>query len=328
LDIRILTTDDVRRLITMNEAIELMSVAFAELSSGRAQVPLRTAITMERHDGTALYMPSYVSRTDSLVAKVVTIYPRNAERELPTVAGLILVNDPVTGQPKALMDAAYVTGLRTGAASGLATRLLARPEARVLAVIGAGRQARFQVEAIRLVRPISQLRLFSRTSDPARRMANDLATSPSDSLEVVLAEDSADAVGPADVVVTATTSAAPVLEGERLRPGTHVNAIGSFRLDMRELDDATIMRSRLVVDSRDACIAESGDLAMPVRAGLVNLADIGELGEVVAGLIPARRNPEEITVFKSVGNAVQDAVVAQRVVQRAEELGLGKMISL
>jgi ornithine cyclodeaminase/alanine dehydrogenase-like protein (mu-crystallin family) len=318
---RILTADDVRRAVTMAEAIDVVAEGLSQLARGAAEVPLRVPVPIERHEATTFAMPALLTETDSLAVKVVSVHPRNAARGKAVVNAVVLVVAAETGEPLAVVEGAYLTALRTGAASGVATRLLARPDSRVVAVIGAGAQARTQLEAVRAVLPVEEVRVYARSPDGAAAFAAEVGGA-------AVASPAA-AVRGADVVITATTSSEPVFDGGDLAPGTHVNAVGAFTPAMRELDDAAVRGARLVVDSRAGCLAEAGDILIPMRTGvLAEDAVHAELGELVAGLRPGRASREERTVYKSVGNAAQDAVVASFAVARATELGLGTEVPL
>jgi ornithine cyclodeaminase/alanine dehydrogenase-like protein (mu-crystallin family) len=324
-----LSRADLRQLVPMREAVELMKVAFADLSAGRAQSPLRTVLSVPEHAGDSLYMPAYVPGGQALGVKVVSVFRKNPAKGLPLIHALVVIVDPETGAPLAILDGAYLTALRTGAVSGAATDLLARPESKTLVVIGAGVQGVTQAAAVCAVRPIERIvavdaseAALSRYREAIGRDWPDL----SDRLET--APDPA-VVAEADVVCTATTSKTPVFDDARIRPGTHVNAVGAFTPDMQELPAATVVRATVVVDATEAALHEAGDLIIPLRDGLVPHSHFErELGLVVSGVAPGRTSADEITLFKSVGNAVQDVVVGRRAVDRARERGIGTTIEL
>jgi alanine dehydrogenase len=325
---RILRTDDVRAAVTMREAIDLMRDAFAQLASGDAAVPERVAVGVPERDAVALVMPAYLRKGRALGLKVVGVFPHNAERGLPTVPATILLLDAEDGLPLALMDGTYLTALRTGAASGLATDLLARPDARVAAVFGAGGQAPFQLQAICQVRTIERVWLVNRTLAHAEQLAERIAgwpePRPRDIRIAALGPEARTAVSEADVIATATSSTEPLFPGEWVRPGAHLNAIGAFTPAMRELDPALLQRALIVVDQRAAAMAEAGDLLLAMRAGaLAGDAIHAELGELVLGTRPGRTDPQQITCFKSVGVAAQDVAVARFAYQEGKRMGLG-----
>jgi ornithine cyclodeaminase len=247
------------------------------------------------------------------------------------VHAAVLLVDPESGLPSALLEGTWLTALRTGAASGLATDLLARPDASVLGVIGAGVQARTQVEAVRAVRRIEEVRVASRTRASAESLARELEAGEATAAgppRVVVVDSSRDAASGADVVVTATDSATPVLPADAVAPGAHVNAVGGYRPDMQELPSGLVARARLVVDQVAAALAEAGDVVIPIAEGLVRETDLVELGAVAAGRAAGRRLPDEITVFKSVGSAAQDLALAALALERARAAGAGTVVEL
>lgn len=328
--LRVLSKSDVQRALPMRECIEVMKAAFAQLSAGQATVPLRTQLPVPAHQGVTLFMPAYLAQSGDLGAKVVSVFPRNPGRGLPTIHAVVIVVDGETGVPVALMDGTYLTALRTGAASGAATDLLARREAQVAAIFGAGTQGRTQLEAVCAVRPITRALVFDRNPAQATQYVDELrargAPFPAD---MRVAASPEEAVRQADVICTATTSTTPVFDGRQLRPGTHINAVGAYTPQMQEVDAETIRRAKVVIDSHQASLAEAGDLIIPLRQGLIAQSHIhAELGEIVAGLKPGRERYDEITYFKSVGVAVQDVAAARRVLDRAAQLGLGLEVEL
>ena len=335
MQMKIFSGDDVRAAIDMAEAIEVMRSAFAALSSGRARAPLRLSVPGE--GGVHLFMPAAMEASDArseggsekqsgaaVGAKVVSVHPSNPERGLPAIHAVVLALEPDTGRPLALMDGTWLTALRTGAGGGLAADLLARPDARVAAVFGAGVQARTQLQALRCVREIEEVRIVSRSGDSARAWAGEL-----EGVQVEVLDDPAKAVRGADVIVAATDSSTPVFPGGDVEPGAHVTGVGSYTPEMREVDTELVRRARIFVDQREAVLEEAGDLAGPIADGdLEPGAIVGELGEVVTGGVEGRRSDDEITFFKSVGNAVQDVAVAARVLAVARERGLGTEVEL
>jgi len=290
----VLDEAEVRRHLRMADLVPAMARALADLSAGRVVQPVRTMLPVESR-GFFAVMPAY---TGALGAKLVTFFPDN--RDLPTHHALIVLFRPETGEPLVVMDGRLITEMRTAAASAVATDLLARRDASVLAILGAGVQAGSHLEALRLVREFREVRVWSPRS--GRAFAERHAVLASRSAE--------EAVRGADVVVVATAARTPVLQGGWLAPGAHVNAVGAVRPDWRELDDETLRRARLYVDSRAAAMQEAGDV---IAAG----APFAELGEVVAGTRPGRQAADEITLFKSVGVAVEDVVAAELVYRRA-----------
>jgi ornithine cyclodeaminase len=325
--IRILSKDDLQSTISMRDAIAAVRRAFGQLSAGRAQVPVRSRV--ETGHGVALFMPAYLEESRELAVKVVSVFGANPTLGLPTISAMVVVLDAKTGQPKALLDGAWLTALRTGAASGVATDLLAARDAASVAVFGAGVQARSQIEAVCAVRYIHQVRIYAPSFFKADIIAQDLGGLGSIPSDIKPVNTPADAVRDAEIVVTATTSHTPVFNNKDLAVGAHINAVGSYKPEMQELSAETVRRAKVIVDSREACLAEAGDLIIPLREGLITESHIyAELGEIVNGVKPGRESPREVTLFKSVGNAVQDAAVASLALRAAEEKGLGKVVEI
>ena len=267
--------------------------------------------------GTTLFMPGYLRASGVLGLKVVSVMPRNPGLDLPAVPGVTLLLDDQTGMPVALLDAAYLTALRTAAGSGLATDLLASPDARVLTVFGAGAQARHHIAAIRAVRPIQEVRIVSRRAERARALASELT-----GVDVRTGDEP-------EAAVAATNSATPVFPGSALEVGAHVCAIGAYTPQTREVDEDVVCRARIVVDTREGALSEAGDLLIPMEQGLLRGSDIdAELGELVNGQRPHGRLGHPVTFYKSVGNAAQDLATAQSVVDAARARGLGTLVSL
>jgi ornithine cyclodeaminase len=321
----ILSAADVRRALPMPAAIASQRRAFAALASGEAVLPLRTPVPTPAEEAVTLFMPARVA--GDLGAKVVSVFPRNPARGLETVQGVLLLVDATTGQPLALMDAAQLTALRTGAVAGLATDLLALPDARTAAILGSGVQAGTQLLAVCAVRPIERVRVFSRSPEHVEAFIRRMQ--PQVQAVLLPASSAAEAVREADVVCAATTSASPVLAGADLRAGAHVNGVGSYTTAMQEVDEDTVRRAgKVVVDNRAAALAEAGDVVIPLRRGLIGADDLVELGAVVAGSHPGRTAPDAVTFFKSVGLAVQDVAAGAEVLRRARALGLGTEVTL
>jgi ornithine cyclodeaminase/alanine dehydrogenase-like protein (mu-crystallin family) len=323
--LRLLSAADLRVALPMPAAIAAMQAAFAALSTGQAQMPLRAALLVPPVEGTALFMPAYLP-SSGLGAKIVSVFPRNLARGKPMIHGLVVVLDPETGEPLALCDGTFLTAWRTGAGAGAATALLARPDARVGAVLGAGAQARTQAIAIDAARQLEVIRIYAPTAAHVQRLVDE--TQPEVRARLVPAASAAAAVDGADVICAATTSAVPVFDGRGLQPGAHINGVGSFTTRMQEVDLETIRRARLFVDSREAALAEAGDLVIPMLAGETRPDEWTELGEVAAGLRPGRQSPADITFFKSVGVAVQDVAAAAAALRAALASGLGRDVDL
>jgi ornithine cyclodeaminase len=325
--LRFLSAADVVRALPMKDAVEAMRDAFRQLSAGRAVMPLRTQIETVDPSGDTLFMPSYIPAAGRMGVKIVTLFGGNAALGLPRLQALMVVFDAATGSPLAVMDATSLTAIRTGAASGVATDLLARPDAAVAAVFGAGPQARTQLAGVCAVRPIRRARIFDVSAERARAIAREMAGELG--IQVEAAASPSDALAGADVVCTATTASEPVFADRDIAPGTHINAVGSYKPTVREIPAETVRRARVVVDHRPAALAEAGDLIIPMEQGLIAKDHIcAELGEIVAGLTKGRESPEQVTLFKSVGVAVQDIAAANRALAAAECLNLGTELAL
>ncbi|MEE4607499.1 MAG: hypothetical protein V2L15_01310 [Desulfobacteraceae bacterium] len=317
--IRILTASQVRAALPMPEAIGAMRSAFSQLSAGDAEVPLRGRVGTGK--GVSLLMPAYMKKSGELGVKIISIYDGNPQRGLPTVSATVMVLDSETGLPLAFMDGSSLTAIRTGAAGGLAAEILSRPDARRMVLFGAGVQARTQLEAVLAVRRLEEVAVVDPSAEAARRLAADFNSRPNGP-RVVVADDPSPAVSRADIVVTATTARTPVFNGNDLRPGTHVTAVGSFMPDVQEIDAVTVGRAYVVADSRPMALAEAGDLIIP-RAAVD-----AEIGEIINGARPGRQSDDQITLFKTVGVAVQDVVAAAVVLARAEKEGIGMVVEL
>ncbi len=325
--ILILSAHDVRQALPIRDAVEAMKRAFAQLSTGQAEVPLRVPVHVPRHNGLTLFMPAYLAADDRMAVKIVSVFNDNPARGLPLIHALVVVIDAETGAPVAAIEGASLTALRTGAASGAATDLLARPDAAVVAVFGAGVQGRTQLEAVCAVRPVREAWVYDVDPQRARAYADEMGGRLG--IPVHVAASPAEAVRQADVVCTATTSSTPVFDDVDVRPGTHINAVGAYTPQMREIPTETVLRARVVIDHRAASLAEAGDLLIPIREGRMTEAHIwAELGEIAAGLQPGRTSPEEITLFKSVGVAVQDVAAAAAVLEAARRQNLGVEVAL
>ncbi|HSM56091.1 MAG TPA: hypothetical protein VK879_08055 [Candidatus Sulfomarinibacteraceae bacterium] len=329
MQLHILSGDDVRQALPMAQAISGMKGAYGQLSAGEATVPLRTQVAVPSYGGVSIFMPAYLSGSDDLAVKIVSVFPENVQRQIPTIHGLVLALDAKTGRPLALLEGGTLTAIRTGAGSGAATDVLARSDASVVAIIGSGVQARTQLEAVCAVRDVREVRVYSLHAEHARTFAREMAGQGPIPDVIQVADSAARAVRNADIICTATTASHPVFSGELLSEGTHINAVGSFRTDMQEVDVTTIRRSLVVVDSRDAVLAEAGDLVAPLEAGEIDETQIhAELGQIINGERRGRSSPEQITYFKSVGVAVQDAVAASLALTNARRQGLGAIVEL
>jgi len=322
----ILTGDDVQKALPMREAIEAMKSAYAALSGGRAEMPLRTRLSVSKHDAATLFMPAFVQGNDgdALAVKIVSLFPHNLERGIAFIQAAVFALEPDTGRPVALLEGNTLTAIRTGAGSGAAVDLLARPDSRVLAIFGAGGQGRAQLEAVCSVRKIEKVWIYDTSQKQAEALAGAMAGKGLVPSDVRVANTSREAVVDADIICAATTAKTPVFEDIDLKPGVHISAIGSYLPEMQETPPETVLRALVVVDSRSATLAETGDLIQPIRAGLFGEDHIhAELGEIILGHKIGRSAPEQTTYFKSVGLAVQDAVAAQLALKNARKYDLG-----
>ncbi len=317
--IRILTAADVKAALPMGKAIEAVKSAFGQFSAQQATVPLRTRFYTDK--GVTLLMPAHLKQTGDFALKVVSVYGQNPEKGLPTVSATVLVLDPETGRPLAFMDGDSLTALRTGAAGGLAADLLARKDACKAVLFGAGVQARSQLLAAMEVRTLEEVTIVDPTPAAAQRLAKEIESWAGAPM-VKLTADPAAALASAHLVMAATTTTTPLFDGNLLSPGVHVTGVGSFTPDMQEIDANTVKRARVVVDSRKACLAEAGDII------LAGASIDAEIGEIVNGTQPGRVSDEEITFFKSVGVAAQDAAAAAAVLAGAQENNLGQIIDM
>jgi ornithine cyclodeaminase len=323
---RILDHDAVRRAYPMERAIPLMADAMRGYSSGRVTQPLRTILRPASDPALLGTMPCHIAGEDGgpsgFGVKAMVLKPDNPARGLELHLGVVLVFDPDTGSPLALMNASAVTAVRTAAVSAVATRELAREDAGDLAILGSGVQARSHLEAMALVRPVRRLRIWSRTPEHAAAFRDWAATRVDGPVEV--AESVSAAVRDADLICTTTATREPLLDAAHLAPGAHVNAVGASFVDCRELTSQAVARARVFVDSRESALSESGDLRAPREEGLIGPDHIrAELGEVLLGTAEGRTAPDEITLYKSLGLAAQDVVSGFDIARAAAELGLG-----
>jgi alanine dehydrogenase len=322
----ILNKAEVASVLEMKDCMAAVEQAFAELSEGTAVLPLRTGITPP--DGLSLYMPAYLKKMEALACKVVTVYKNNpVKHNLPTTIGKVLLQDPATGDVICIMNGGYLTAVRTGAASGVATKFLARKADRQVAgIAGAGVQAKMQLWAVCEARNISKALVYDVSDAAADAFVAEMSKKLN--LEIIRAK-SAEEILLADIICTATSSSTPLFNGNKVRPGTHINGIGSHTPNARELDSAIVKRSKFVGDSREACFKEAGDIMIPVNAGEIPDSHFyAELGEIITGKKPGRVDDTEITLFKSNGLAIQDAATALLVYRKAVAAGIGTRVEI
>lgn len=323
--LRILSEKDFEKSYSMREAIEVIANAYAMLSLGYVAVPQR--IKIETSKGLILFMPAFLYKTGALAVKVVSVFEENIEIGLPTISAFVVLVDSETGIPLALMNGTKLTAIRTGAASGVATNLLAREDAHVFALFGAGGQAKEQVRAVIAVRPIKEIRIYTPSIRSASNLSNQLSMEYSD-MKIQAVKTPSQAVRGADIITCVTTSHMPVFDPTEISPGTHINGIGSFTPEMREVQIVGLPKLHVFVDSYEAVLNEAGDIIQAIYEGYLKKEDLIEIGQVVLGKAKGRTSNDDITFFKSVGVAVQDAATAYAFLMKAEEDDLGVLIDV
>ncbi len=327
----ILSRDDMKKVLTMKDAVESVKEAFSVYSQGKSVVPLRVNIDIAKHGGQSLFMPGYVEDLDSIGIKIVSVFPKNAEKGKPVVPAQMLLLDGTTGEVCCIMDGTYLTQLRTGAASGAASDVLAVKDAKIAALFGAGGQAMCQLEALLAVRKLQKVKVYSRDAhqleDFVKKANLELKNYGA---EIVSARSSEEAVKDADIITVVTTAKKPVFEGKLVKKGAHINGVGSYTREMQELDEYIVKEAdKVFVDSKQAVLAESGDFIQPMEKGIIDESRInGELGEVIFEKLKGRETKDEITLFKTVGIAVQDVVTAYKIYKKALENGVGRVVEI
>lgn len=323
--ILILNQSEVRQLFSIEICMEVMVEALKALSRGEAIMPLRTSMWLPDKTGALAMMPAYLGGLGAMGLKVITYFAGNQTTRFDTHQGAVLLFEPQYGQLLAIIDATEITSIRTPAVSAVATRLLARPDASDLTLLGSGTQARGHLEAMRLVRNIRRVRVWSQPLEHARLFAERESRRQGIAMEVV--PTARQAITEADLICTVTSALDPILEGEWIAPGAHINAIGSSIPHARELDTAAVVKSKLFVDRRESVLNEAGDFLIPLHEGAINENHIrGEIGDLLLGRIQGRTSAEEITLFKSLGLAIEDLAAAFQIYQKARKEGLGTWI--
>jgi alanine dehydrogenase len=319
----LLSEHDVRALLPMDDLIATMRAALAEFSSGRVEQPLRTVLEVGEQHAFFGVMPAFLPKNGALGTKLVTVFGSNIAVGLPSHLATIVLLDSKTGELIAIMDGRYITEARTAAVSAVSAMLLARDDAGTLAILGSGVQARSHLRAFSRVRTLREVRVWSPSERNRCTFAEEMRGEASAAIAAV--SSAQEAVDGADLVVLATAAREPVVRSEWIADGAHIAAVGACRPDQREMDTALVQRARVFVDSRTGALAEAGDLVMPIREGAFDAARIaGELGELAAGAIPGRQSAAQVTVFKSLGMAVEDVAAAHLAFTRATERGLGR----
>ncbi|MDW5525511.1 ornithine cyclodeaminase family protein [Carnobacterium maltaromaticum] len=328
----ILTKEEMSRFFTMKEAIQADKDALEIYSKGGAKVPLRTNLDIQKQGGQSLYMPAYAQgEFESLGVKVVSVYPNNIEKGLPSVPATMVVLDPKTGIVDAILDGTYLTQVRTGAVQGAATDILANKNAKIGALIGTGGQAIKQLEAMLAVRDLKEVRIFDVDKNRAESFALAMKEELKDYHSTFIAVDCSDkAVKDADIITSVTTSKVPTFSASAVKKGAHVNGVGAYTPDMCEIPaDLIVKADKIIFDTMVGVLAEAGDFIQPLENELVTKEHYhGELGQVILGEVSGRESETDITIFKTVGSAVLDVVTAQRIVSRARELAIGTEIDL
>ncbi|EJQ04194.1 MULTISPECIES: ornithine cyclodeaminase family protein [Bacillus] len=321
----VISANEQRNLVNMNEVIEYAALALKEFSAERTITPIRGSLPFANERNMALIMPSVAEGLEALGLKVVTVVPENKKVGKKTINGIVMLSDFQTGEPLALLEGSYLTMIRTGALSGVATKYLARHNAKTLCIIGTGEQAKGIAEAIFAVRDIEKVILYNRTEEKAYAFAEYIQERFNKPAYVHT--NANEAISEADIIVTTTNASTPVFS-EKLQKGVHINAVGSFKPNMQELPSHAIAgANKVVVESKEAALDETGDLQVPIKEGLFKANAIhAELGQIISKEKAGRENNEEITIFKSVGLAVVDIIVAKYLYEKAVEQGVGNKI--
>lgn len=322
MSITFLSATDVKQCITMGDAIDAMEHAFLQLANQQVIMPLRTTVAIKNERATTHIMPAFFEQEKQLGMKVVSLFPNNSTRNLPAINGVILLLDATTGEPKALMDASYLTALRTGAISGLATRILARKEASHVAILGSGVQALTQLEAVMHVRPIKRVSVWSRSHEHALTFASQIEHR----FDTQVCRDIHQATCDADIICTATNSTEPLIYFENIKKDAHINAIGSHSRAMHEIAPEIFKHATTVVDQHEAAFAEAGEIISAIEAGILDADSILELGALLK--TKESKLKQKLTVFKSVGLAIQDISIAEKVYKNALKCQLGQRYDL
>ena len=323
----VLSEKQVQGLIDLDELIAALEQAHIQYSTGKAVMPVRLVVPLPQIQGRITSMPGYLNEDKALGMKVVTYFQNNPQQNLPAILATIMLFNAETGKMIAAMDGGYITAIRTACASALATQALANPGTARLGILGAGVQARAHIQALARVRELKQIKIFSPSGASAAVIKRDMEKTLAVTTEV--AESAEAVVCNSDLLVTVTTAKQPIVKLEWLKPGVHINAVGSHRPDLREIDGATLAQAKVVVDSREAIMAECGDILLALKEKSISEANIyGEIGEVLAGTKAGRSSANEITLYKSVGIAIQDVATAQLVYRKALERKIGTDVEM
>jgi ornithine cyclodeaminase/alanine dehydrogenase len=313
-----LSDADIEKLISMSETIDAVEIAFKEFAKGNVILPPRSTIMIQEYNGSISLMPSYITSIGAQATKIISIYPNNREKGLPTTLAWLFVNDKKTGMIKAFMDATYLTAMRTGAITGVAAKFLAPKDSKIAAVFGAGAQGRTQAWAACTVRNIEKVYVYDIVPELSKKFEKEMTKKLG--VQVIASKTGKEAAKNADIILTATTSSKPVIKKEWLKDKVHISAIGAFYPEYRELDSNTIANSKLCVDDVNSILMEAGDILIPIKEGIITKDHIhAELKELVTKKKTGRTQADGITVFKSVGIAIQDSSVANLVLDKLEK---------
>ena len=331
--ILILKESDISSIITMSDIIEADKQALSIYSSKQSNIPLRSNLNIPEYKGQCLFMNGYAAPAKALGVKIVSVYPENINKNLTSVPATMVLVDAETGMVNSLLDGTYLTRLRTGAISGLATDILSRKDSKIFALFGTGGQAVTQLEAVLTVRKIEEVRVFDVFSERAVEFAKKMSDKFSkkfNNVKIYAVKTSDEAVENADIITTVTTSKKPVFNADKVKANVHINGVGSYTPEMIEIPGEILVKAnKIYVDTIDGAVNESGDLITPISKGLIKKEKInGELGEVINGKIKGRENDNEMTFFKTTGSAVLDLVAAQKIYEIAKEKGIGQIVDL
>lgn len=322
----LLSRADIKKVFSIQDAIEADKKAFTLVTEGKCDLPLRTNIQAPKYDGCFLFMPAYIEEMDTAALKTVNIFPHNIDNGLPSSPAQVLLIDGKTGIVTAILDGTYVTQLRTGASSGAAFDMLAKKSCRIGALIGTGGQAATQLEAMIAVRDLDEVRVYDlnyeRTADFAKRMQEELK---SYGTKITAVKSSDEAIDDADLLITVTPSSKPVFDGTKIKKGCTVSCVGAYQHHMQEMDPAILPRaSKIYFDSQEAVLSESGDILIPLEEGIITRDDFtGDIGNVIKGELIGRENDDEIIVYETVGVGAQDLVTAKAIYENALKAGVG-----
>jgi len=331
MNIVVLNEENIKKVFTMEDAIQADKDALEIYSKGGSVTPLRTKIDVPKEEGQSLAMPGYAAEANALGVKIVAVYPNNIDKGITSVPATMVLQNEDTGEVNSIIDGTFLTRIRTGAVSGAATDLLARKDSKIFALFGTGGQAETQLEAVLTVRDIEEVRVFDLSKERAQAFIDKMIAifNGKFNAKFIVAESSDAAIIGADIITSVTTTKKPTFNGKLVKKGAHINGVGSYTPVMHEIDEYVLLNAgKVYVDTRDGVLNESGDLIIPIKEGKCTEDIItGELGELILGKTIGRENEEEITFFKTVGSGVLDVVTARRIYEKAVEKGVGQIIN-